>query len=147
MTETPGAGEGEGTRTRGSIARRMLVAAAIWSAVVLLVAGWSLQAFYRAEADQQLDLANSDTLRTLANAVNSDELGEAQFDDSKLPKDEKFGMTFSGRYWAFLDVDAQAQMTRAKLSPSFFEERPELPNGALANAVAHPGVTVQVDAM
>ncbi|RYG34677.1 MAG: ATP-binding protein, partial [Burkholderiales bacterium] len=147
MTETPGAGEGEGTRTRGSIARRMLVAAAIWSAVVLLVAGWSLQAFYRAEADQQLDLANRDTLVTLANAVNSDELGEAQFDDSKLPKDEKFGMTFSGRYWAFLDVNDQAQMTRAKQSPSFFEEPPELPNGALANALAHPGETVQVDAV
>ena len=35
MTETAGA-ESEGARTRGSIARRMLVAAAIWSAVVLL---------------------------------------------------------------------------------------------------------------
>ena len=37
MTETPGAGETEGTRTRGSIARRMLVTAAIWSAVVLVI--------------------------------------------------------------------------------------------------------------
>lgn len=145
MSETPGAGESEGTRTRGSIARRMLVAAAIWSAVVLLVAGWSLQAFYRAETDQQLDLANTDTLRTLANAVNSDEFGEAQFDEAKLPKDEKFGMTFSGRYWAFLDVNEQAQMIRARQSPSFFEERPELPNGAIASAVARPGETVRVD--
>ena len=142
MTETPGAGEAEGTRTRGSIARRMLVAAAVWSAVVLLVAGWSLQAFYRAETDQQLDLANSDTLRTLANAVDSDDLGEPRFDDQKLPKDEKFGMTFSGRYWAFLDVDAQANVTRVRQSQRFFDERPELPAGSTAKAIAQPGETI-----
>ena len=67
MTETAGAGI-EGTQTRGSIARRMLVTAAVWSAVVLAVAGWSLAAFYRAETDQQLDASISDTLRPLANA-------------------------------------------------------------------------------
>ncbi len=147
MTETPGAGETEGTRTRGSIARRMLVAAAIWSAVVLLVAGWSLQAFYRTETDQQLDSSNGDTLRTLANAVDSDDLGEPVFDENKLPKDEKFGMTFSGRYWAFLDVDAQGNIVRVKQSQSFFEERPELPDNAVANAIAHPGEAVQIDGM
>jgi len=145
MTKAPGAGETEGTRTRGSIARRMLVAAAIWSAVVLLIAGWSLQAFYRAETDQQLDASNSDTLRTLANAVDSDDLGEPRFDDQKLPKDEKFGMTFSGRYWAFLDVDSQAQVVRIRQSPSFFEVRPELAGSAVANAAAHPGETIQID--
>ncbi len=145
MSKAPGAGETEGTRTRGSIARRMLVAAAIWSAVVLLIAGWSLQAFYRAETDQQLDASNSDTLRTLANAVDSDDVGEPRFDDQKLPKDEKFGMTFSGRYWAFLDVDSQAQVVRIRQSPSFFEVRPELAGSAVANAAAHPGETIQID--
>lgn len=145
MTETPGAGETEGTRTRGSIARRMLIAAAIWSAVVLAVAGWSLQAFYRTETDQQLDLSNSETLRTLANAVNSDDNGEPRFDETKLPKDEKFGMTFQGRYWAFFDVDAQSRIVRVKQSISFFEIRPELPDGAMAASIGQPGETIQVD--
>jgi hypothetical protein len=86
MTEAPGAGEVEGTRTRGSIARRMLVAAAIWSAVVLLIAGWSLQAFYRSETDHQLDLALDETLLTLAAAANSVQ-GEVEVDDAKLPRD------------------------------------------------------------
>ena len=75
MTETAGAAK-EGTRTRGSIARRMLVTAAVWSAVVLVVAGWSLQALYRSETDRQLDLTINETLLTLANAVNSTPAGE-----------------------------------------------------------------------
>ncbi len=95
MTETAGA-ETEGTRARGSIARRMLVAAAIWSALVVLVAGWSLQAFYRTEADQQLDLSLGDTLLALVTAVDS-ENGEVKIDDAKLPRDEKFGRALSGR--------------------------------------------------
>ena len=61
MTENPGA-QGEGTRTRGSIARRMLVTAAVWSAVIVLLAGWSLAALYKAETDRQLDSANDATI-------------------------------------------------------------------------------------
>lgn len=147
MIETPGAGDTQGTRTRGSIARRMLVAAAIWSAVVLIVAGWSLQAFYRTETDQQLDLSNTETLRTLANAVDSDDVGEPRFTDDKLPKDEMFSRTFSGRYWAFLDIDAQNSVVRLRQSQSFFDVRPELPDGAIAEAVSRPGETVQIDGM
>jgi signal transduction histidine kinase len=144
MTETAGAGT-EGTRTRGSIARRMLVAAAIWSAVVLVVAGWSLQAFYRAETDQQLDATLGDTMRTLANAVNSDDQGEVTFDDTKLPKDEKFGMALSGRYWAFLDVDARSRIIGTKRSTSFFDVQPEVPDQTIAAAVAQPGTTIHFD--
>ena len=144
MTEAAGAGT-EGTQTRGSIARRMLVTAAVWSAVVLAIAGWSLAAFYRAETDQQLDASISETLRPLANAVDSDNAGVVLFDESKLPIDEKFGMTFSGRYWAFLDVDAQNNVVRTKQSTSFFDMRPELPREVIAEATRQPGVMVHLD--
>ena len=97
-------GETSGALTRGSIARRMLIAAVIWSAAVLLAAGWSLQAFYRTEADQQLDASLADTLGSLANAISA-EAGEVRFDDEKLPRDEKFESALSGRYWAFIDLD------------------------------------------
>ena len=85
MTEAPGAGETEGTLTRGAIARRMLVTAAVWSAVVLVAAGWSLQALYRAETDRQLDVENNQTLLTLANAVMSNDCS-LTFNETKLPK-------------------------------------------------------------
>lgn len=144
MTETAGA-ETEGTRTRGSIARRMLVAAAVWSAVVLLVAGWSLQAFYRTETDQQLDLSLDDTLVTLAAAVNS-EAGEVQFDEAKLPRDERFSRALSGRYWAFLDLDAQSEVVGRKESESFFDEDAVVSPEVRAIAVKRPGTIHHLDA-
>lgn len=144
MTETAAA-ETEGTRTRGSIARRMLVAAAVWSAVVLLIAGWSLQAFYRTETDQQLDLSLDDTLLTLAAAVNS-ETGEVQFDDAKLPRDERFSRALSGRYWAFLDLDAQSEIVGRKESESFFDEDAVVAPQIRAIAVKQPGTIHHLDA-
>ncbi len=144
MTETAGA-ETEGTRTRGSIARRMLVAAAVWSAVVLLIAGWSLQAFYRTETDQQLDLSLDDTLLTLAAAVNS-ETGEVQFDDTKLPRDERFNRALSGRYWAFLDLDAESEIVGRKESESFFDEDAIVATDVRKVAVKQPGTIHHLDA-
>lgn len=143
MTETAGA-ETEGTRTRGSIARRMLVAAAVWSALVVLVAGWSLQAFYRTEADQQLDLSLSDTLDALATAVDSDK-GEVKFDDAKLPRDEKFGRALSGRYWAFIDTDGANHIVRSRESESFADEDVNVAPEIRAQALAKPGSTVSLD--
>jgi signal transduction histidine kinase len=144
MTETAGA-ETEGARARGSIARRMLVAAAVWSAFVLLIAGWSLQAFYRSETDNQLDVAVDETLRTLAAAVNL-EAGEVRFDDTKLPRDERFSRALSGRYWAFLDLDAQGEIVGRKESESFFDEDAQVAAGVRQAAVTQPGTIHHLDA-
>lgn len=144
MTETAGA-ETEGTRTRGSIARRMLVAAAVWSALVVLVAGWSLQAFYRSETDHQLDLVLDDTLLTLAAAVNSEQ-GQIKVDNTKLPRDERFGRALSGRYWAFIDVGAENQILRTMKSQSFFDEDAVVAPDVRAKAVKQPGTILYLDA-
>ena len=138
-------GETSGALTRGSIARRMLIAAVIWSAAVLLAAGWSLQAFYRTEADQQLDASLADTLGSLANAISA-EAGEVRFDDEKLPRDEKFESALSGRYWAFIDLDDAHEVHGFRKSPSFFDEEPEVSADIRARAVAEPGVIHAQDA-
>jgi len=138
-------GETSGALTRGSIARRMLIAAVIWSAAVLLAAGWSLQAFYRTEADQQLDASLADTLGSLANAISA-EAGEVRFDDEKLPRDEKFESALSGRYWAFIDLDDASAVQGFRKSASFFDEEPEVSADIRARAVAGPGVIHALDA-
>jgi len=144
MAETAGA-ESDGARARGSIARRMLVAAAIWSAVVLLIAGWSLQAFYRTETDQQLDLSLDDTLRTLAGAVNSEQ-GQIEVDDAKLPRDERFSLPLLGRYWAFIDLSAANEVVRTRKSPSFFDEDAGVAADVRAEALKQRGAVLHLDA-
>jgi signal transduction histidine kinase len=143
MTETAGA-EIEGTRARGSIARRMLVAAAIWSAVVLVIAGWSLQAFYRAETDHQLDLALDETLLTLAAAVDL-ENGQPKVEDAKLPRDERYGRALSGRYWAFIDLDKKNDVLQSMKSPSFFDEDAVLAAAVREDAVRQQGTVLHFD--
>ncbi len=144
MAETAGA-ESDGARVRGSIARRMLVAAAIWSAFVLMIAGWSLQAFYRTETDQQLDLSLDDTLRTLAGAVNSEQ-GQIEVDDAKLPRDERFSLPLLGRYWAFIDLSAENEVVRTRKSPSFFDEDAGVAADVRAEALRRRGAVLHLDA-
>jgi signal transduction histidine kinase len=145
MTEAPGAGETEGTRTRGSIARRMLVAAAIWSVIVLIVAGWSLQALYRGETDRQLDQSIEDTMRTLANAVNTTADGKVEYTEAKLPRSEQYSMAFSGRYWAYLIVDEGGRIVDANKSESYKDARPEPSSDIVEKSIATPGKTVHED--
>jgi signal transduction histidine kinase len=143
MSETPG--ETEGTRTRGSIARRMLVTAAILSTIVLIFAGWALQALYRSETDRQLNNAIDETILTLTNAVDSSLSGQPFYDPAKLPRAEQFDMTFSGRYWAYLVIDEQNIIVGSKMSPSFADERPEPRTALISRALASRGQTVFED--
>src|SRR5262245_47012016 len=117
MTKAPG--ETEGTRTRGSITRRMLITAAILSAIVLAAAGRSLQALYRSEQDRQLNNAIEETICSLTNAADFSTSGEFKPDPTKLPKAEQFDMTLSGRYWAYLFIDRQNEIVDGLPSRSF----------------------------
>jgi signal transduction histidine kinase len=145
MTEAAGA-ETVGTRTRGSIARRMLIATAAWSAVVLALAAWTLAAFYRAETDQQLDAEIRDAIDRLASAVDSDSSGALKVDETKYPKDERFDLELQGWYWAILDIDGSNRVVSGRRSPSFADERPNLSIEMIAGAVAKPGVMVHGNA-
>jgi signal transduction histidine kinase len=137
MTETAGA-ETEGTRTRGSIARRMLIAAAVWSVVVLVVAGWWLQALYRVETEQRLDAELDATIITLVTAIDTESGGVLKFDDTKLPNDQRFQRTYSGWYWAFVPLDSRNFVVNPERyrSASFFDALPTLSNDMVRTAVA-----------
>ena len=134
------AGEITGTLTRGSIARRMLIATAVWSAVVLVVAGWSLQALYRSTTEKQLDDQNATALITLAAALNSDSAGEVVVDEGLLPGND-YALGGSGSYWAVLEVDSSNGVSRHFFSKSYADDEPLVPAEVIAAAVANPGAT------
>lgn len=150
--------EPSGTLTRGSIARRMLIATAIWSAAVLLVAGWSLVALSRSEQDRQLDSMIDETMRTLANAVQIDPTtrllvtedeapasgGEAQ---PRFPDETRFTNGFSGFYWAALQLNDENRISDGRWSESFVNALPEPSAEAIATALARPSEVVYRDAI
>jgi signal transduction histidine kinase len=146
MSEGAGA-ETEVTRTRGSIARRMLVAAAIWSVGLALAAGWSLQVLYRSETDRQLDVTINDTIFTLANAVTANAQGVIQYEEGKLPRAERFDRGLLGWYWAIIELDSDNRIIGARQSKSFVTARPELTIGAIAEAVRRPSAMVHEDSI
>ncbi|MBI1339539.1 histidine kinase [bacterium] len=129
----------EPTESRGSIARRMLVMAIAWSALVLAIAGWSLLALYRGETEQRLDETVDATLGTLLTAVDSTDAGQMKLDETRLPNDPRFDRVFSGWYWAFLDVDDTLKVVDTFPSRSLWDARPALPASLIESATADPG--------
>ncbi|MBI1360915.1 MAG: histidine kinase [Alphaproteobacteria bacterium] len=139
MTSGTAGAESEATRTRGSIARRMLVAAAVWSVAVLAAAGWSLAALYQGETEQRLDDELDQTIIALTSAVDTDPSGRVTYNNSPLPNDERFNRTYSGWYWAYIDLDLETK-TFAPLqeSQSLFNTRPNIPSKLIAAAIEPP---------
>jgi signal transduction histidine kinase len=113
----------------------MLITAAVGSLIVLAAAGWSLQAMYRAETEQRLDDENHSTITTLAVVVDTDSAGAINYANDKLPKDERFSRSYSGRYWAFLVLDEKNQVVHAELSTSYFDGHPSVPPQQAAAAI------------
>ncbi len=132
--------------SRGSIARRLLIAAAGWSLAVLIVAGLSLDALYRSETEQRIEESISATILTLATAVDSNEAGEIVYTDTALPNDERYGRTYSGMYWAFLVTGPENRVLRADRSRSFYDVEPVVPQAMVDAAIARPGEVQFADA-
>lgn len=127
-------------RSRGSIARRMIVAAFAWSAIVLLAAGWSLQALYRTETQRRLDEDLDATVQTLTAAVDSDPGGMVDIDGAKLPNDPRFARVFSGWYWAIIELDAAGKPAKTYPSRSFWDSAAKPASDTLATSLRTPGV-------
>lgn len=153
MTSEPATAETNGdredstqTRRQGSIARRMLLASAVWSLLVLVIAGWSLQALYRSETERRLDADLDATIQTLATAVDSGPGGELVFTDAQLPNDQRFTRALSGWYWAFISIDGQGRIVGADRSRSFFDAQPEPPPAAVSAAIGQPAAVEHTNA-
>ncbi len=125
----------------------MLLASAVWSLLVLVIAGWSLQALYGSETVRRLDADLDATIQTLATAVDSGPAGELVFTDAQLPNDQRFSRALSGWYWAFISIDADGRVTDSDRSRSFFDSQPALTPAAISAAIGQPAAVQHTDAV
>jgi len=90
-----------------SLARRLLVSAAVLSMVVLAGLVLILSAVYRGQTLALLDVELDRTLTSLLRSVEIDESGGLVLDQETLPADELFHTPLSGRYWAVAGLDKE----------------------------------------
>lgn len=81
---------------RRSLAARLVAGAAIWSAVVLLLAGVGLSGLYRDSVERQLDRELIVVIDALGAEIATDSVGARL---GAEPNDPRYFQTFSGRYW------------------------------------------------
>jgi signal transduction histidine kinase len=90
-----------------SLARRLLVTAALMSLVLLAGLVLILSAVYRGQTLALLDAELDRTLTSLLRSVDADDSGNLFVNDETLPADELFNTALSGRYWVIAGADQE----------------------------------------
>nr|WP_321440323.1 ATP-binding protein [uncultured Hyphomonas sp.] len=132
--------------TRLSLARRIMLAAAIWGLIVLIGGALALSALYRA---QTLSLLSDDLDQTLITLTRDMTREGAFLDDGRvtddnhvfLSTDSRYQTQYSGRYWAIVAVDENGDPVGDLRSRSLWDEPVPMSPRLLTRALATPGTT------
>ena len=130
----------------GSLARRLLIGAAIWCLIVLAGGAFALSALYRAQTIRLLEEDLDATLVTLSRAVEYSPDGQLVTDDAKLPADRRYETPLSGRYWVIVSLRPDGSFGRDERPSSLWDSDPPIPPDLKSRALASPGVSVFADA-
>jgi len=106
-----------------SLARRLLVSAALLSFIVMAGIVLILSTVYKNQTLTILDDEIDRTLLTLLDAVQADEDGALIYNEEDLPSDPVFERLLSGRYWAILELagDSSFSIESSRLSRSLYQ--------------------------
>lgn len=124
-----------------SLAFRLFLTAAVWTAVVLPVAGLLIYSVYREDAESSFD----DRLKTLLTVIQADSIDEAE-NQPGHPRDvgePLFEITHSGWYWQIAPLGSETG--RRIVSPSLATER--LPSPSASGAPIDERGTYWLDAI
>jgi signal transduction histidine kinase len=115
-----------------SLAARLVLSAAIWSLVILLLGGFLLAEQYRrallAGLDRELEIVVND----LVASIVPDDAGGVLL--PSRPTDPRFGATYSGRYWQIATLAPDGGAAPALRSDSLFDADLAMPAGGQAAA-------------
>ena len=132
--------------TRVSLARRIMLAAAVWGLVVLVGGALALSAVYRA---QTLSLLEEDLEQNLVGLTREMTREGAFLEDGQVTDsqrefflgDVRFRTQYSGRYWAIVGVSSEGDIAGDIRSRSLWDEPVPLSDGQLDRTLANPGMT------
>lgn len=133
--------------TRLSLARRIMLAAAIWGFVVLIGGAIALSAVYRA---QTLSLLEEDLEQTLVGLTREMTRENAFLEDGRVTDsqreffagDVRFRTQYSGRYWAIVGVNSEGSIAGDIRSRSLWDEPVPLNEDQLERTLMNPGLTM-----
>lgn len=125
-----------------SLARRLLIGAALWSVLVVLGGVLTMSAAYRAQVINLLDEELDSTLVTVSRAINVDASGMLIQNADRLPRDPEFEIPLSGRYWMAISL-GQDGTPESDIRPrSVWDGDPPLPSAMQASALNSPGTII-----
>lgn len=124
-----------------SLARRLLLGALLWSALLVVGGVVTITTVYRAEALNILDDEHATTIQTLARAIRPLDDGTGRIEDieDRHPPDPRFLVPLSGKYWLIVAVDEDGVPGGDITSRSVFDETLELPPTLQREALENPG--------
>jgi signal transduction histidine kinase len=130
------------SQAKGSLVRRLILLAAGWSLLVLLLTGLALTTFFRQSSYRNFDSGLSD----LVNAIYSGVTIEP--DGSLTPPVLNDGRTlraYSGRYWQIAEATPRGGLRTLERSRSLFDSELRAPEDVVERLIAEPGTPVFYD--
>lgn len=129
-----------------SLARRVMIAAAIWGAIVLIGGGLALSAIYRAQTLSLLEDDLDQTLVTLSRELTREDAFLVDGDVNHIGRnifadDARFQTQYSGHYWAVVGLTPDLQPDNDFRSRSLWDEPVPVTPELIARVVELPGVT------
>ncbi|WP_296817784.1 sensor histidine kinase [Brevundimonas sp.] len=140
MTDAPAAAPA--IKPRGSLTRRLIWLAAIWSIVALILAGGLLTTAFRDTAVRRLEgvLELSDREIVAVTRVVNSQLITPQIQDARTLR------ALSGKYWSVVEPTANDGFRALTRSDSLFDATLPAPAGGAAPILAQPGEPYFYDA-
>ncbi|MCR9079624.1 MAG: sensor histidine kinase [Hyphomonadaceae bacterium] len=130
---------------RLSLARRILIGALLWSALIVVGGVVATSEVYRAQTINLLDSDLDSTLETLARAIEPLEDGSGRIREipQRLPTDPRFETPLSGQYWVIIAVEDDRSFSSDIRPRSVWDGEPPLPAALAEAALNEPGAVIR----
>lgn len=127
---------------RGSLVRRLILLAAGWSLLALVITGLALTTFFRQSSYRNFDRGLSELVDAVYSGVTVTPQGGIS---APALTDARSTRVYSGRYWQIAETTARGGLRTLVRSRSLFDSELRAPEDVVAKLRGDPGATVYYD--